>query len=101
MPNMRLSTSTRSIVDKSDLHNSKKTHAASQAVMSTPLWTKAATAGEVTKHAEDPLSISTYWLLGPVGVSILVFVPTNIRGLCVGWIYQHHCEEGRGQMALL
>jgi hypothetical protein len=38
MSSMHLSTSARSIVDKSDLQNSKKIHVASQAVMLTPLW---------------------------------------------------------------
>jgi hypothetical protein len=83
MPSMHLSTSARSKVDKSDLRNSKKIHVASHALMPKSLWLLAATAGKVTKHTEGILQQQYQSLLGWVGVSILVFVPTNIHGLCM------------------
>jgi hypothetical protein len=85
MPSMGLSTSARPIVDKSDLQNSKKIHAACQAFILMPLWLLAATAGEVTKHAEGILQ-QQYLLLatrtgGGIGYSC-VHTDENIHGLC-------------------
>jgi hypothetical protein len=77
MPNMGLSTSARSIVDKSDLQNSKKIQAASQAAVSTPLWSLAATAGEVTKHAKGILQQQHLLATTKGGFYGYSCVPTN------------------------
>ncbi len=91
MPNMALGTSARAILDKSDLRNNKKSDRISQSVVSTPLWSVAATAGEVTKHAEGILQ-QQYLLATRTGGYSCVCINRNT------WLV---CGDGNGTYATL